>query len=225
MIRVDRWDDESTWSGWLANRTLNYPSTKLQINDALREVRRLEMRAGMDAERMVQEETAAKAEFKRAAKKHAHREELKRHARIISNISARRRQKLKHREQYQATLQEIENIKSLKDQTDQMRTLSRLCKKINMAVPMSVATRIERDYSKTKMEMNIKSEMMSDLMEDEDEELENKELDADTLVDSYLTELNIAIQTPVVLTEAPSARDKDMLSRLEMLSPPSAEPQ
>lgn len=225
MIRVDRWDDDSTWMGWVANRTINYPSTKLQINDAIREVRRLEMRAGIDVEKLVQEEFAAKNEFKRAAKRRAHREELKRIACIISNISARRRQKLKHRKQYQATLQEIENVKSLKDQTDQMRTLARLCKKINMSVPMTVATRIERDYSKTKMEMSLKSEMMNELLEDEDEELENKEMDADTLVDSYFTELNISIQTPTALTEPLSERDSDMLARLEMLSSPIADPQ
>lgn len=225
MIKVDAWGDEGTWTGWLANRVLYYPDTSLQIKDAMRAIRRLEMRAGMDAEKLVAEEAHAKAGFKSAAKKHAHREELKRHARIISNISARRRQILKHREQYQATLQEIENIKSLKDQTDQMRTLSRLCKKINMCVPMSAAINIERDYTKTKMEMGIKSEMMSDLLEDEDEELENKELDADTLVDAYLTELNISVQKAVVLTEPLGQRDADMLARLAQLPDPCSAPQ
>jgi hypothetical protein len=108
MIRVDCWAREDTWTGWLANRLLYYPSTDLQIKEAIRQIRRLVNRTQIDADALSSEEVQAKAAFKRAAKKHAHREELKRHAQIISNISARRRQKLKHCKQYQDTLQEIE---------------------------------------------------------------------------------------------------------------------
>lgn len=227
MLRTDAWANEATWSGWLANRVLYYPSVDLQLRDTAREVRRLERRAALEADMLSTEEARAKGEFVAAAKKHAHREELKRRARIISNISARRRQKLKHQEQYQATLQEIENVKALKDQTAQMNRLARLCRKINMAIPMHAAVRIEREYSKAKMEMHTKADMMSEILEDEDEELTNKETDADVLVDTYLDELNITLASaapapsaePITTaaTSSSSVADHDLIARVERL--------
>jgi len=205
MFRVDAWADERTWSGWAANRLLYYPSINLRLRDTTREIRRLETRAQIDADQLTLEETRAKARFKAAAGKGAHREELKHLARIISNVGARRRMRLKHQQQYQAALQEIENVKALKDQTEQMNKLARICKRINVAIPMSAAATLERDYSKAKMEIHTKAEMMSDILEDEDEESENKEHDTDALVDKYCQELQVNLESVRAPRTAPTA--------------------
>lgn len=228
MFRVDAWADDRTWSGWAANRILYYPSINLRLRDTTREIRRLETRAEIDADGLTKEETQAKARFKAAAAKGAHREELKHLARIISNIGARRRMRLKHQQQYQAALQEIENVKALKDQTEQMNKLARICKRINVAIPMTAAAALERDYGKAKMEIHAKAEMMSDILEDEDEESENKEHDTDALVDRYCQELNVSLQsvrapTGALVAEssaAASARDEEYLRRINALGVP-----
>lgn len=193
MLRVDAWGDERTWSGWVANRVLYYPSINLRLRDTTREIERLERRMQFDAEKLMKEEAQAKTRFKAAAKKNVSRVELQHHARIISNIAARRRMKLTHQQQYQAALKEVENVRALKDQTEQMNRLARICKSINIAIPMHAAANLERDYSKAKMEIQTKAEMMSDILEDEDEESENKEHDADVIVDHYLQELNVTV--------------------------------
>lgn len=225
MFRVDAWADDRTWSGWAANRVLYYPSTNLRLRDTTREIRRLETRAQIDADQLTAEEARAKARFKAAAAKGAHREELKHLARIISNVAARRRMRLKHQQQYQAALQEIENVKALKDQTEQMNKLARICRRINVTIPMSAAAALERDYSKAKMEISAKAEMMSDILEDEDEESENKERDADALVDRYLHEFNISLAGVAVPSAAPgaaasSARDEECIRRINALGVP-----
>ncbi len=225
MFRVDAWADDKTWTGWAANRLLYYPSINLRLRETTRMIERLERRAQFDGDQLTAKEKVAASRFKTAAKNGVHREELKHLAAIISNIAARRRMRLKHEKQYQAALQEIENVRALKDQTAQMNTLARICKSINIAIPMHAAANLERDYSKAKMEIQTKAEMMSDILEDEDEESENKEHDTDALVDKYLQEFKInleSVRAPSGPIPGPSAaanpKDEEYFSRINALA-------
>lgn len=206
MIPVSRRADERTVLGKIANRTILYPDLNLRLRELEWDVRRAASRCQTDADRMVAEEKQERLRFKAAAKRGAPRSELQIHAEVISNIAGRRRMKLKHKKQYMTAVGEIENVRSLKDQTVQMSKLSKICASINIANPMEAVRKIERDYSKSKAQMKDKNEMIQELYEDEDEEYENKEHDADALVDQYLAELNIHVASVTVPVAAPSSR-------------------
>ncbi len=193
MFATDAWADKNTFSGKFLNAVVYYPTINLQLKDLEREVKRLQRRCEHDAEDLVAEERAAQQRFKKAFARGADREELKHRAQLVSGVRARRRLKLKYQKQYAQTLQEIESVRALKDQTAQVNGLARICKRINVAMPMHAAWNLEREYSKGKEQIREKAEMMEEVLADEDDEAGNKILDADQLVDQLMEEMNLKV--------------------------------
>jgi chromosome segregation ATPase len=220
MLATSAWADRSTLWGQFLNNVVYYPTIDLQLKDLEREVKRLNRRCEVDAERLVQDEREAMQRFKKANARGADREELKHLARIVSSVRARRRLKLKYHNQYAATLQEIDSVRALKDQTAQVKGLARICKRINVAVPMHAAWDLEREYSKAKEQIRDKAEMMEEVLADEDEEAGNKIQDADALVDSLLDEMNLRVAGVHVPLQPPASLapvDVALLERLDRL--------
>ncbi len=193
MFATDTWANKNTLSGKFLNAVVYYPTINLQLTDLEREVKRLQRRCERDAEDLIGEEREAQQRFKKAFARGADREELKHRAQLVSGVRARRRLKLKYQKQYAQTLQEIESVRALKDQTAQVNGLARICKRINVAMPMHAAWNLERDYSKAKEQIRDKAEMMEEVLADEDDEAGNKVLDADQLVDQLMEEMNLKV--------------------------------
>lgn len=216
---MDEWADDDTWSGWIANRTLYYPSLDLKISDMKRGIYRQMRYADREVERIKIEEQKEIARFKDCAKKGNDREELRHYANLIAGHRARKRRNLAYKEAYQRCLQEVEDIKKLRDQTRDMNRMGKILSIINRRLPLHVMQKLLRQFEMNKEKLNTKSEWVDDTLVDQDLEYENKEHDSDRLIDTLLLECNMRLDSlpsaNAMALDAQKRRDAELLRKLE----------
>jgi hypothetical protein len=224
-LPTDSWNRDGTLYATIFNAT-HYPTIKLQIREATRQIRRRKDACDRSVENLIQDEKHSMNELKRAYKRGASREELKHYSTGISGIRARRRLQLQYRNQYQQALQEIESLQSFRDQSQQVRELSTITRRIDASLPAPIARNLVRNYAKTKDSIRTTSEQITEALEEEDAEYDNKVHDADQLLDMYLDELGLQVGEVRVPPGKPqaqkgnnadAARDAEMLERLNAL--------
>lgn len=221
MIRVDEWGDDDTWTGWFANRTLYYPSLDLKISDMKRSINRQMRASDREVQRIQIDEQKEMDRFKKCAKKGNDREELKHYANLIAGHRARKRRNLAYKEAYQRCLQEMEDIKMLREQTRDMNRMGKILGIINQRLPLHIMQKLLRQFEVNKEKLNTKNQWVDETLVDQDLEYENKEQDSDRLIDTLLFECNMRLDSlPTARAselEAQKRRDAEELRKLETL--------
>ena len=222
---TDSWEPGDSVYAKVYNWT-HYPTITLQIRETKRKIERRKNKCGDAAKDLITDEKLAFQELRAAHKRGATQQELEHIATNISAIRGRRRLQLNYRNQYQATLQEIEAVEALGDQTKQVKELAAITRRIDASLPVPAARNLVRNYSRTKTAIRTTSEQINEALEDEDTEYDNKVHDAGTLVNMYLDELGLRaneVSVPRGMPQASGsssamdARDAEMLAKLNAL--------
>jgi hypothetical protein len=140
---------------------------------------------------------------------------------LIAGHRARKRRNLAYKEAYQRCLQEMEDIKMLREQTRDMNRMGKILGIINQRLPLHIMQKLLRQFEVNKEKLNTKNQWVDETLVDQDLEYENKEQDSDRLIDTLLFECNMRLDSlPTARAsdlEAQKRRDAEELRKLETL--------